>query len=55
MDDLLSNIRPLVSLAGAGDADPDVTVRFPPGLGLIPPRDFTSLRVKPKTSTEWHG
>lgn len=55
MDDHLANIRPFVDLRGAGEAGDDVPVRFPPGLGLIPPRDFTSLRVKPKSATEWHG
>jgi hypothetical protein len=29
---------------GPGLGNDDVTVRFPPGLGLIPPRDVPRLR-----------
>lgn len=42
-----------VSLAtfGPGPAGDDVLVRFPPGLGLIPPRDVPRLR-KGRSATD---
>ena len=51
----MSDARPLVSLRGSSAADDATTVRFPPGLGLIPPRDFTQRRIKPRNATEWTG
>lgn len=42
-----------ISLAnlGPGLAADDIVVRFPPGLGLIPPRDVPRLR-KGRTATD---
>jgi hypothetical protein len=51
----MSDTRPLVSLRDPRPADDGIGVRFPPGLGLIPPRDFSTRRIKPRTATEWTG
>jgi hypothetical protein len=55
MDGTMSDLRPIVSLRGAADPDDGTGVRFPPGLGLIPPRDFSTRRIKPRSATEWTG
>lgn len=55
MDSPVTNLRPFVSLRGAAEPDDHVDVRFPPGLGLIPPKDFSLRRIKPRTPMEWTG